>query len=148
MKYKEYLNELKLYRGGVIPKGKTLIWYTEDEEFAKTYSHLKGDHAFHELDVDLSNLNICDVGRIEYETSMKYLCGIIWKHANIKDGDIKNKAVSLMKEMSNEKDHLHQLIFKEPKFIDYLQLLNIDDIKATENKSVTYGLIKKLKQEK
>lgn len=47
-----------------------------------------------------------------------------------------------------EKDHLHQLIFKEPKFIDYLKLLNIDGIKATENKSITYGLIKKLKQGK
>jgi hypothetical protein len=42
------------------------------------------------------------------------------------------------------KDHLHQLIFKEPRFIDYMKLLKIDGIKATENKSVTYGFINKL----
>ena len=145
MKFKDFLNEVHLYRGGVIPTGKTLIWYTEDPEFAITYSHLKGDHHFHELDVDLSNLNICDVGRIENKTSMRYLCGIVWKFANINDKDIKSRAISLMKDMSEtDNDHLHQLIFKDDRFIDYLLLLKIDDIKATENKSVTYGLIKKL----
>ena len=146
MKFTDFLNEVKLYRGGDFPSGKTLIWYTEDPEFAKTYSHLKGDFVFHELDADLSNLNICNVGRIENKTSMKYLCGILWKHANINDSDTKKKAIQLMKDISNvENDHLHQLIFKEPRFIDYLELLNIDGIKATEHKSVTYGLINKLK---
>lgn len=146
MKFYDFINEIKLYRGGVIPSGKTLIWYTEDPDFASTYSKLKGDFEFHELDADLSNLNICDIGRIENKTSMKYLCGILWKHANIKDKDIFDKAKNLMKEISiSEPDHLHQLIFKEHRFIDYLKLLKIDGIKATENKSVTYGLIKKLK---
>ena len=147
MKFIDFLNEIKLYRGGAIPAGKTLIWYTEDPKFASTYCKLKGDFKFHELNADLSNLNICDIGRIENKTSMKYLCGILWKHANIKDKDIFEQAKKLMKEISiSEPDHLHQLIFKEPRFIDYLKLLNIDGIKSIENKSVTYGFIKKLKE--
>lgn len=146
MKFSEFLNEVKLYRGGRLPEVKTLIWYTEDPDFAETYSRIKGDYRFHELDADLSNLNICDVGRIENKTSMKYLCGILWKHANIDDKAIKSRAIEMMKDMSSgtSSDHLHQLIYKEQRFIDYMKLLNIDGIKATENKSVTYGLVKAL----
>lgn len=145
MKFVDFLNEVNLYRGGVIPPGKTLIWYTEDSDFATTYSHLKGDFVFHELDADLSKYNICDIGRIENVTSMTYLCGILWKYANIKDKEIFDKAKKLMQEIrGSSKDHLHQLIFKEPRFIDYMKLLKIDGIKATENKSVTYGFINKL----
>lgn len=146
MKFSEFLNEVKLYRGGRLPEGKTLILYTEDPDFAETYSRLKGDYYFHKLDVDLGNLNICDVGRIENKTTMKYLCGILWKHANIDNNDIKSRAIEMMKDMSSgaSSDHLHQLIYKEQRFIDYMKLLNIDGIKATENKSVTYGLIKAL----
>ena len=146
MKFSEFLNEVKLYRGGRLPEGKTLIWYTEDPDFAKTYSRLKGDYHFHESDADLGNLNICDVGRIENKTTMKYLCGILWKHANIDDADVKSKAIEMMKDMSSgtSSDHLHQLIYKEQRFVDYMELLNIDGIKATENKSVTYGLVKAL----
>ena len=146
MKFSEFLNEVKLYRGGRLPEGKTLIWYTEDPDFAKTYSRLKGDYYFHKLDVELSNLNICDVGRIEHKNTMKYLCGILWKHSNINDEVIKRKAIKMMKDMSDNvsADHLHQLIYKDHRFIDYMNLLNIDGIKATENKSVTYGLVKAL----
>ena len=144
MEYIQFLNEVKLYRGGRLPEEKTLIWYTEDQDFAKTYSHLKGDFEFHEFDIELSNLNICDIGRIENKTTMKYLCGILWKHASINDKAIKDEAIKLMKEMSDSAlpDHLHQLIFKDHRFIDYMKLLNVDGIKATENKSVTYGMIK------
>ena len=146
MKFSEFLNEVKLYRGGRLPEEKTLIWYTEDQDFATTYSHLKGDFEFHEFDIELSNLNICDIGRIENKTTMKYLCGILWKHSNISDEVIKRKAIKMMKDMSDDAtaDHLHQLIYKDHRFIDYMNLLNIDGIKATENKSVTYGLVKAL----
>jgi adenylate cyclase len=78
MKFTDFLNEVKLYRGGVIPSGKTLVWYTEDPDFASTYSHLKGDFVFHEVDADLSKYNVCDIGRIENVTSMIYLCGVLW----------------------------------------------------------------------
>ena len=145
MKFTDFLNEVKLYRGGAIPSGKTLVWYTEDPDFASTYSHLKGDFVFHELDADLSKYNVCDIGRIENVTSMIYLCGVLWKHAKIDDKEVFDKAKKLMQEIrGTTKDHLHQLIFKEPRFIDYMKLLKIDGIKATENKSVTYGFINRL----
>ena len=76
---------------------------------------------------------------------MIYLCGVLWKRAKIDDKEIFDKAKKLMQEIrGTTKDHLHQLIFKEPRFIDYMKLLKIDGIKATENKAVTYGFINRL----